>query len=1083
MWSISSCFRLLASACLVSLLAACGNDAVETIPSDDLDAQVASVAKPGDFQVDVSAFPAITDPVARLGRSLFFSRSLSGDEDVACVSCHHPLLAGADGLSLPVGVQAAGIDQLGPGRKLFPNAVADGAAGDGPNVPRNAPTTFNVALYNRALFDDGRVFVVDAAIAGNGQGQAIRTPDSIQDVADPEAIPNLTAAQTRFPVGSLFEMRGYGNFEAMDNKGSRSAIEARLQASPGWLSAFRAAFAQPSADAQSLITYRNIAFALGQYERSQIFVNNPWRKYLGGDSTAIPDAAKRGAILFFRSIAEGGAGCSSCHSGPNFTNENYYVSGFPQIGRGKNTAGQDFGRREVTQAEDDRYRFRVPSLLNVAKTAPYGHAGTFDSLEAVIRYHVDPQSGVGAFDFTLQSLKQFQGLTVVYPNAKVNSQLAAAAFMASDSRDKLYQPQLTDERIGYLAAFLRTLTDACLDSEQCLAPWIANESEDDPDGKMLSVCFGQDVVPGQGCAGDAGGAGSGSQMTRSGGSTPADVPAAAAAASVDNPAAKAALVATLQQCGNGLATAFNSGLQQFVSLPASASGLTHTHGFSLDDWLNSGRLEYMVVNAAVAVGDVDGDCWDDLLFPAGRNGNFLYLGMPGARFAPSGVDLPAGVWASAAIADLNADYRPDAILGGFSVPPATTAFTVLKNDWPALDPQVPVAGSAISYYRNTSSISVNDFDRDGWPDLFIGYWTFDQNAIKDNHLWKNLGNFQFYGADLSLGVSSVTNAVDFTFSPDVADINNDGRPDLLVAADFENSQVFIQNSEGVFQKVTDKTVITDENGMGSAIGDFFNDGNLDWFVTGVYSTATDPSQTFHGNSGNRLYRNDGTGKFTDVTDSAGVRNGGWGWGACAADFNNDGNLDIYHVNGYDFPDFLYDYIVQATGIDMTQLRSRLAEFNNTPARLFINQGDGHFVESAAAWGAGDTGQGRGVSCFDIDRDGDVDIVIANNSGPPSVLINQTGAGPHHRFISIRLVGNAPSTEALGARIYVQTGSRTQMREVGLNSNYLSNNPLEQHFGLGDADVIDSIRVVWPRTGVETSLRNVPANQFLVIPEP
>ena len=210
---------------------------------------------------------------------------------------------------------------------------------------------------------------------------------------------------------------------------------------------------------------------------------------------------------------------------------------------------------------------------------------------------------------------------------------------------------------------------------------------------------------------------------------------------------------------------------------------------------------------------------------------------------------------------------------------------------------------------------------------------------------------------------------------------------------------------------------------------------------------------------------------------------GYGAQYLGADVVVERYLDIFHVTGYDFPDFLYDYIVQATGVDMTQLRSRLASFNNTPARLFINQGDGHFTESAASWSADVTTQGRGVSCFDIDRDGDVDIVIANNSGPPTVLLNQTGVGPGHRFISIRLVGNAPSTEALGARIYVETGSRTQMREVGLNTNYLSNNPLEQHFGLGNVETIDTIRVVWPRTGIETSLRNVPVNQFLVIAEP
>ena len=147
----------------------------------------------------------------------------------------------------------------------------------------------------------------------------------------------------------------------------------------------------------------------------------------------------------------------------------------------------------------------------------------------------------------------------------------------------------------------------------------------------------------------------------------------------------------------------------------------------------------------------------------------------------------------------------------------------------------------------------------------------------------------------------------------LVDIDADGDLDLLIAADFETSQVFRNEGDGTFTMTTDRTVITDDSGMGSSIGDYDNDGDLDWFLTAIYQEPTVPG----GYTGNRLYRNEGGGVFSDATDEAGVRDGGWGWGSCMEDFDNDGDLDIFHTNGFDS-----DFAVNA-GFEFDLAKGRL----------------------------------------------------------------------------------------------------------------------------------------------------------------
>lgn len=204
------------------------------------------------------------------------------------------------------------------------------------------------------------------------------------------------------------EMRGFHFELGNSNADVRSHLESRLQAAPGymneldenrWLEAFQVAFGQPQADAAALITYQNIAKAIGEYERSMVFTNSRWKRYVQGEKYILSRKAKRGALLFYRSSKQGGAGCVNCHKGDTFTDEQFHVLAMPQVGRGKEENGMDFGRWYVTGKENDRFAFRTPSLLNVSETGPWGHAGAYSSLEDVIRHHANPRRSVNNFDY------------------------------------------------------------------------------------------------------------------------------------------------------------------------------------------------------------------------------------------------------------------------------------------------------------------------------------------------------------------------------------------------------------------------------------------------------------------------------------------------------------------------------------------------------------------------------------------------------------------------------------------------------------------------------------------------------------
>ncbi|HEX9795204.1 MAG TPA: cytochrome c peroxidase [Planctomycetota bacterium] len=426
--------------------------------------------------------PAITDPLPLLGRRLFFTKGLGGQMDAACVTCHHPMLGGGDGLSLAIGVDAVDEDLLGPNRLHDPTGVNhDG----GPTVPRNSPTTFNLGMWDSGVFWDSRVESLTKAPGANGAGN-IDTPDSPGfGTVDLNAGANLAAAQARFPITSGEEMRAFVFEQGNSNDVIRDHLAARVgnygvgagEIAENWLPLFQTGFSDPGGTAMSLITYSNIAHAIGEYERSQVFVNSPWKAFVQGNNAAISPAAKRGALLFFRPRQRGGFNCASCHSGDFFTDKQHYPLAIPQLGRGKGKAGtnslssQDHGRMAVSGDPADDFAQRVPSLLNLAATGPYGHSGAYTTLDGMVRHHLNAQMAWANYDYSQLAPGVQTGDT--WPNTQ--EQLSHLITFRSGGGTTIEDYVFTDAQVADVVAFLLSLTDPAVLSPAALEPWVQRQ--------------------------------------------------------------------------------------------------------------------------------------------------------------------------------------------------------------------------------------------------------------------------------------------------------------------------------------------------------------------------------------------------------------------------------------------------------------------------------------------------------------------------------------------------------------------------------------------------------------------------------
>jgi hypothetical protein len=383
-----------------------------------------------------------------------------------------------------------------------------------------------------------------------------------------------------------------------------------------------------------------------------------------------------------------------------------------------------------------------------------------------------------------------------------------------------------------------------------------------------------------------------------------------------------------------------------------------------------------------------------------------------------------------------------------------------------------------------------DYDRDGRLDLFVcNYVKLDPDALENIPVTSEKATCQWKGVPIMCGPRGLppdTNILyhnngDGTFTDVSAksgilapgprysitsvsyDFDNDGWPDIYVAVDSMPSILFKNNHDGTF---TDVAVTAgcaynenghEQAGMGVAVADYDCDGWFDIFKTNFVDDTCN------------LYHNNGDGTFTDQSGPSGigVNNRYVAWGCGFIDFDNDGWVDIFQVNGHVYPE-----------VDHYEF----GESFKNPRIAYRNLGNGHFKDVSSDLGPGvsERFSSRGAAFGDYNNNGCMDALVLNLNDLPSLLRNE--GGNQQNWIKIKLIGTKCNRTAIGARVRVITGKHMQMDEVASGGSVMSQNDLRLHFGVGEAKVIDMIEVKWPTTQKTEHFPLVHANQILTVRE-
>ena len=580
---------------------------------------------------------------------------------------------------------------------------------------------------------------------------------------------------------------------------------------------------------------------------------------------------------------------------------------------------------------------------------------------------------------------------------------------------------------------------------------------------------------------------------------------------------------------------------RFQLLPSSQTGITFNNLIAENDTFNVLRFEYLYNGAGVGVGDVNNDGLPDVFFTGNQVSSRLYLNRGDFKFED--VTGKAGVgtklWCTGvAMADINQDGLLDVYVS--TVQPMKEKKPVPhllflnkgmdSQGIPHFEEVAANVGLADSSYA--TQMAFLDYDLDGDMDAYLlnnalesynrnnpmGQRT-DGGGKSVDRLYRNegigTGGLPFF-TDVSKQAGIQTEG--WGLGIVVNDLNQDGYPDVYVANDFlSNDHAYINNRNGTFtNQIHTLFKHTEHNGMGVDIADINNDGLNDVVAMDMMPDDNLRQKTmFSSINYDRFYENrtrgyldqyvrnvlqlnNGNGTFSDIGYLAGVNATDWSWSSLFADFDNDGYRDLLVTNGYrkdvtDLDFITYSRESSMFGTDSTRMKTSMTAVNalegvKKPNFLFRNNGDLTFADKAAEWGLAQPSYSNGAAYADFDNDGDLDLVMNNINDEAFVyrnnLINKTdGAKPGagNNFLRVKLKGAKGNDQGMGAKLWLHTNGKVQYAEHELQRGYKSTVEEHEHFGLGNAQKIDSLRITW-QGGKNQTLKNISANQVIVLEE-
>ncbi len=564
----------------------------------------------------------------------------------------------------------------------------------------------------------------------------------------------------------------------------------------------------------------------------------------------------------------------------------------------------------------------------------------------------------------------------------------------------------------------------------------------------------------------------------------------------------------------------------FENVPSSKTNITFSNHLEKKKMLNILYYLYYYNGAGVATGDINNDGLTDIYFAANSKGNNkLYLNKGNFQFEDitdkAKVAGTADWCTGVTMADVNSDGYQDIYVSTVSSKYGLTGHNELfinnKNN--------TFTESSAVYGLNTSCFTTQtaffDYDRDGDLDCYMlnqsdhphaniidtsnrkRYDTLSGDCLYRNDI-RTTGKF----TDVSKQAGIHQSNLGYGLGLAIADINNDGWDDIYVGNDFhENDYYYVNNANGTFTESGAKHFRHYSRfSMGNDIADYNNDGQLDVITVDMLPPDEKTLKTYGSDenpdtykmklqskgyqnqySKNCLQRNNGNGiSFSETSLQSGVSATDWSWCPLFADFDNDGNKDLFVSSGIvkrpvdlDFIRFVSQQ--QVKGIDMTDKYDdeTIAAMPGGESHPFLFKGDGSltFSDVSDLWGTQKLkGCSNGASYADLDNDGDLDLVINCLNAPALILKNNA---TKKNYITVSLKGDSLNTAGIGAKAYLFTDSKMQYQQLMPARGFMSSSTMQLHFGLDTLSTIDSVLIVWPDQKYQL-IKNPSINKNLVI---
>jgi hypothetical protein len=572
----------------------------------------------------------------------------------------------------------------------------------------------------------------------------------------------------------------------------------------------------------------------------------------------------------------------------------------------------------------------------------------------------------------------------------------------------------------------------------------------------------------------------------------------------------------------------------FTELTESETGINFQNILFEDGPLNVANYIYFYNGGGVAVGDINNDGLQDVLFTGNMVRNRLFLNKGNFKFEDitkkAGVDQMQGWCTGATMSDVNndgkldiyicrsADINPDRRKNLLFINNGDLSFTEKANEY----------GLADNGYSTMASFL--DYDKDGDLDCFVINHSIqkytagvqdtpelrkERNLDYASKLYRNdlippIGGHKGGFVDVSLQEGITSNVLSFGLGVTISDFNNDGWPDISVSNDFNEPDYFFENN-GKSPYFTEKLAEKMENvslySMGTDAADYDNDGNIDLITLDM---MPEDNKTIKMHSGaenfdkfqflfkqgfyyqysrNMLQHNNGDGTFSEIGQLAGVSNTDWSWAALFSDYDRDGYKDLFVTNGYvkdytemDFLKYSVDRVIKSMAKDSAHVDPIPEYLRKMPKNeiynyAFRNKGDGTFQKMTKEWGFDKKGVSAGAAYVDLDNDGDLDLVVNNTNTFASIYKNNAEKLNKNNYLSVKLTGNTSNSFGLGTKVKLYCKGKLMYQEQSPVRGFQSSNDPVLNFGIGENTSIDSLIVIWPNDNFQKII-SVKANQTL-----